>query len=372
MDPNTGLLASMTSGKRAREQLADRDRRISALQRELADARGDTRGDARLPEIPATSSPVFFIVGYQKSGTTWLMKMLDAHPEILCQGEGRPFGKDFRKEERKQAGYPPTSLYGAISHSEDLRHWIERSVWTKRDDTDEHIDNLTRLAVEYFLTRRLSKTRKRLVGDKTVLLGAEMVREIGEVFPDAKVIHIIRDGRDVAVSATHHVWNQAEDQGGTSAINDQQRAKRDAYSENPRTLVESGEGIFVDKWLKRSATNWSERVGRAANDGPAVLGENYTEVKYEDLLERPEEEAGRIFEFLGAVADERTVSRCVRAASFEKLSEGRKPGEEAASFYRKGVAGDWKNVFTEQNRQGFKEIAGGLLIKLGYERDNDW
>ncbi len=369
LDPSTGLVPRLTAGRRAMRQLAGKDRKIAALQRQLAEARGGAS-----PEMPSANSPVFFIVGYQKSGTTWLMKMLDAHPEILCDGEGRPFGRDFRKEElkRKQAGYPPTSLYGAISHSEDLRYWIDRSVWTKRGNVDEYIDNLTRLAVEYFLTQRLAKTSKKFVGDKTVLLNAEMVKEIGKVFPDAKVIHIIRDGRDVAVSATHHVWNQAEDRGGTSTVNEEQRKKREAYGENPRELIESGEGMFVEKWLKRSAANWSERVGGAADDGPAFLGDNYTEVRYEDLIKAPEREMRRLLGFLGANSDEQTVGKCVDAASFEKLSEGRRPGEEASSFYRKGVAGDWMNVFTEQNRRDFKEKAGDLLVKLGYEEGHVW
>ncbi len=66
------------------------------------------------------------------------------------------------------------------------------------------------------------------------------------------------------------------------------------------------------------------------------------------------------------------MSGCVSAATFERLSGGRKRGREAASFYRKGIAGDWKNVFTEQNKQEFKAAAGDLLIELGYEEDNDW
>ncbi|HYZ05733.1 MAG TPA: sulfotransferase domain-containing protein, partial [Rubrobacter sp.] len=61
------------------------------------------------------------------------------------------------------------------------------------------------------------------------------------------------------------------------------------------------------------------------------------------------------------------------AASFEQLSGGRTQGEEASSsFYRKGIAGDWKNHFTEKDRRVFKEEAGELLIQLGYEEDLDW
>ena len=70
--------------------------------------------------------------------------------------------------------------------------------------------------------------------------------------------------------------------------------------------------------------------------------------------------------FLGAEAGEETVRRCVSAASFEKLAQGRERGQEdPTSFFRKGVVGDWKNVFTDKDKQLFKEEAGDLLIELG-------
>ena len=90
-------------------------------------------------------------------------------------------------------------------------------------------------------------------------------------------------------------------------------------------------------------------------------------------LENTENEISRLLEFLEVDARKKNVRRCIEAASFEKMSEGRKPGEEdPSSFFRKGIAGDWKNVFNGRDRQAFKEEAGELLIKLGYEKDNDW
>lgn len=357
-----GLVSRVILSKSAR-QMASKNRGVAR-----------SRGGARFLDPSAQGNPVFFVVGYQKSGTTWLMKMLDSHPEILCQGEGRPFGRDWRQERLKQkrASYPPTSLYNAIASSEDLRYWIERSVWSRRDDADEHIENLTHLAIEYFLTQQLLKTGKRLVGDKTVLLSSEIIEEIAKIYPEAKVIHIIRDGRDVAVSQTHHKWNQAEDQGGTSRITPDELARREAYRKDPQRLLRTGEGIFPDGWFRAGPAKWSARVSKTVKDGPVLLGANYEEVRYEDLLERPEEEIKRLLEFLGANADEQTVSQCVNAARFEKLAGGRKRGEEAASFFRKGIAGDWRNVFTEQDKQDFKAVAGDLLIELGYEEDSNW
>ena len=364
LDGATGALLSKTS-KQARRQIAIKDAQIAALRRELALARGEERSTG--PTLEGT--PVFFILGQQKSGTTWLMRILDSHPEILCKGEGRFFGADWRQESVKRVDpkRPPSSLYNAVSDAEYLRLWVERSVWSANDDPDEHIANLVRMAINYFLEGELFKTGKRMVGDKSPLLTAETIEEIAGIYPDAKVVHIIRDGRDTAVSTAYHAWNFGKTR------SDDQAEKRKASRKNPREMRDVGESIFVRDQLRKMAAQWGARVGRTVEDGPALLGEGYAEVRYENLLERPEKEVRRLLEFLGAEASEKTVKTCVSSASFEKLSKGRKRGQEDPdSFFRKGVAGDWRDVFTEEDKRCFKEEAGDLLIKLGYEKDDSW
>ena len=324
---------------------------------------------------------LFFVVGSARSGTNWLMRTLNAHPEIMCRGEGRFFGRDSRREqlkemkttEHKKRKMQPSSLYNALAESEYLRLWVERSVWTRDDDPDEHIARLTREAVRYFLTAGLSKSGKRIVGDKTPLDSLRIVTEIADILPEARVIHIIRDGRDTVVSQLHHVWNRASDEGGIHNLTPEERDRRDRYRADAEEVLRSGDGIFSERRLKSSANNWNRLVGAAVRDGPRALGERYTEVRYEDLLQRPETEFGRLFDFLGARADEETVTRCVGATNFENRSGGRERGQEdARSGVRKGVAGDWKRVFIERDKVIFKEIAGDLLLKLGYEQHNDW
>jgi hypothetical protein len=358
--------------KRLRGRLEQRDREVEELRRELA----ESRKSRWLPSFFDGDAPVFFVLGQGKSGTTWLRNVLNAHPEILCRGEGRFFGRDFVRvapPEDLERGWlksvQPTSLYGAISSSEDLTTWVERSVWTEGEDVDEHLRNLCRLSVHYFLTQRLSKTGKRIVGDKTTLSSGEILREISDVYPEARIIHIIRDGRDAAVSMIHHMWNYSKDEGAFYDLEPEDLKKRDAYREDPTSAA----GLFTQKRLTSIARLWATQVGRTVEDGPLLFGENYAEVRYEDLLERPEEEVGRILRFLGADAGEEAVRRSIEASSFERWSEGRERGQEASgSFYRKGVAGDWKNVFTEEDRRVFKAAAGDLLIELGYEKDDDW
>jgi hypothetical protein len=350
------------------------DRELASLQVDPTEA----RNIPRLPSHFARDAPVFFVVGQGKSGTTWIRNALNSHPEILCRGEGRFFERDFVQVaplEDLSRGWlksvQPTSLYGAISSSEHLRIWIERSVWTDGEDVDEHLGNLQRLAVNYFLTQRLAKTGKKIVGDKTTFSRGEVIEEIGALYPEANVIHVIRDGRDVAVSMIHHMWNYAKDEGAFYDLEPEDLEKRDAYRQDPASAL--AEGLFTEKRLKGIARSWANQVGRAVEYGPALLGSNYTEVRYEDLLTRPQEEIGRLLRFLGADADEETVKRCIEMSSFERWSEGRERGrEDSSAFYRKGIAGDWRNVFTAEDRRVFKEAAGEVLIQLGYEKDHDW
>ena len=170
----------------------------------------------------------------------------------------------------------------------------------------------------------------------------------------------------------HRNWRRAR-RGQLHEIAPEQLVKAETHGKNPTEILEAGEAVFTEETISQLAQYWNERVGRAVEDGPTLLGNNYTEVRYEDLLERPHEETRRLFEFLGADTSRKVVEHCVEAASFEALSKGRQPGEEdISSFYRKGVAGDWQNYFTEQDKQVYKEEAGELLIRLGYEKDLDW
>jgi hypothetical protein len=369
-DPRVGKLQEKVAEKNARlkklrDQLEEKARELTDLQARLTRA----EDKAYAPDFSYESTPVFFVVGRAKSGTSWLMRILNAHPEILCRGEGRFFGRDFTREYEQRI--QPSSLYRAFLEAEYLEAWIERSVWTRGDDTEEHVKNLTRLATNYFLTQKLAKTGKRIVGDKTPLVSAEILKETAEIYPEAKVIHIVRDGRDTAVSNRHHRWNRSKDQGGIYELRPKEIEKREAFRKGSGEPTETG--IFTQKELRSAAAGWKEQILKSREYGRTLLGDNYAEVRYEDLLVRPEEETGRLLEFLGADASERTVGECVNAASFENWTNGRKRGEEdPSSFFRKGVAGDWRNVFTEEDKRVFKEVAGDLLIELDYERDYSW
>ena len=363
--------------ERLRRRVAKNEGSLARAREELKQARDDrdelkrARDEAPTPRPSLEETPVFFVVGRAKSGTTWVRSLMDSHPEVLCRGEGIFFGRGTDLGERRGL-MTPTSLHGALADSGYLKTWIERRpMWTRGRDAEEHLSNLTRMSIEYFLADQLARSGKKIVGDKTPLIGEDDMLEISEVFPGARVIHAIRDGRDVAVSAVHHVWNRARHEGGVHDLSPEELAKREAYRADPEGVTRSGESIFTEKRLRGTARSWTEMVGKAVEDGPRLLGSNYAEVRYEDLLTRPHEEAGRLLRFLDADADEGNVNRCVEAASFERGSEGRRRGEEdPTAFLRKGVAGDWRGVFTAEDRRVFDEVAGGLLGRLGYERDD--
>jgi hypothetical protein len=80
-----------------------------------------------------------------------------------------------------------------------------------------------------------------------------------------------------------------------------------------------------------------------------------------------------IFNHIELGIDEKHIKKLLDKYRFEKLTGGRKQGnEDPKHHFRKGVSGDWKNYFTGKHKKAFKEAAGQLLIDLGYEKDCEW
>jgi glycosyltransferase involved in cell wall biosynthesis len=319
-------------------------------------------------EIPAA----FFVVGRAKSGTTWLMRTLDAHPEITCRGEGRFFGRDYLLPGSETATIPARPLAGALAADTSLRSWLERSVWARDRDPDQQLAELTGIAIDYFLTRTARETGKPIVGDKTPFLSVDTVREIAQIHPTAKVVQMIRDGRDVAISAKHHVWNQSSEAGGIHHLDAADVATRDAYRRDPAGFG-ARQSIFTAEWLAGTAREWATMIRRSRTNARELLGERYLEVRYEDMLADPVDVTRQVVGFLDADTDPSVIEACVEQASFERASRGRRVGDERPTeFLRNGRAGQWKDVFTAADRVTFDREAGDVLIELGYEADSSW
>jgi hypothetical protein len=158
---------------------------------------------------------------------------------------------------------------------------------------------------------------------------------IKSVFPKAKLLAIYRDGRDVAVSE--------------------------------RSMKENVTG---KKWdFQNSIQNWRSHMELQ------IKYEKEHDIftfSYESFLQDGEMIMYKILKFLDLEEDDKTVHDMLHKSSFKYIT-GRDSGDEnQKSFYRKGIAGDWENHFTEDDKKIFKDIAGDLLIKLGYAKDYNW
>jgi glycosyltransferase involved in cell wall biosynthesis len=357
------LAKEQRRGKRLRKRNRDLALEVQTLGRNLEQ-----------PLDPDTSyqRTTFFVVGEMKSGTSWVMWMLDSHPEIFCSGEGCFFGRDQEWEDIPVIVDPTPSLRNGLLGCEGLQTWrsFMWNYWGKQGNAEEDLRNLTRLAVDYYMLQGSARSGKRIVGDKSPL-HTDHVDEIFELYPEAKVIHVVRDGRDVAISLMHHFWNLSKDihQGGIYDLWPEERARRDAYRKDPEAFLQSGESIFVEERLRQIATRWNRRTSKASREGTELFGENFLQLKYEDLLKGPKETMQPVFELLGARADEEVIRHCVENNSFEQAAGRPRGSEQSASFFRKGVAGDWRAQFTPQDRKVYEQVAGQTLLEMGYSLD---
>ena len=314
--------------------------------------------------VPGGDLRIFFLVGRGKSGTTWLMNLLDSHPEILCGGEGRFFGPRHQMGDERAA-----SLEHALTHSEEMRDWAKRSAWTRRGEHEPLARALTAVAARAIMGGALAGSGKSIVGDKTPLNGEGVVASLGQAIPEARVIHIIRDGRDVAVSAIHHRWNDLESRVKAPPEKIPALATRDSYRADPARFLAEGRSVFAPNGVAPIAESWGRRTAAAVREGKALGPDRYSEIRYEALLEDGVAELGRIFRFLGADDSPDIARRCLEAQDFERLTGGRKPGDEDSNaFLRSGTAGGWRDVFTPADIEEFDRVAGETLASLGYPR----
>ena len=306
-------------------------------------------------------TPVMMITGVPKSGTTWLNRLLDAHPALLSPGEGRFFGRTLVTPRTGAR-----SLEATLRESDALRAWLRTSGWTRGSDVDEELRAATAAVTLSVLKRRLEEAGKQIAVDKTPLPDEHYVADLHRVLPEASVIHVIRDGRDVAISSLYHVWRRA-DKGFD--VPSWMLAGRDECRSDPAAYLREHGSIFpTPGWLEAYAERWHDWVGATREDGRRLLGARYAEVRYEDLHDHAERELARLAQFMGVDDSERVLARCMESASFERLSGGRSPGEDdPRSFFRKGIAGEWRSLFGEEDVRLFDRVAGALLTDMGYE-----
>lgn len=320
------------------------------------------------PEDMKIEDVRFFIVGHGRSGTTWLERTLNTHPEVLCLGPGMFFGRPLHNVGGRRV------LYEVLSGSEGLKTWhdFDENLWTKPEEFDRDVAQIVRAAMDALMRRRLTESGKRILGDRTPH-HISFLHEVRTLYPDAKIVHAIRDGRDVAISGMHGFWHTSEDRGGPTKLSSEEMEIRDSYLNDRAAFLAAGRSIFTEDRIRQRARGWDLYVRQGRKNGRVMFDENYSELLYEDHLEKPHETLRELFGILGADTGPEIIESVLEANSFEKLSEGRARGQEASdTFFRKGISGDWREVFTERDKGIFKEEAGDLLVELGYEEDLSW
>ena len=263
---------------------------------------------------------------------------MDAHPEIVCKGEAH-FGSDvidglarlfsdYNKEIETKGG--------AVAHLKKFGGHTDVLSYSAKD-----VDFLATAAISLMLSKWLEGSETKCLGEKTPDNLAYMERLAG-YFPQSRFVHIIRDGRDVAVSLWY--FNMKNDIG--------------------RTIQTWG---TFKKFASEFASNWNDRVSRGRAVGAGLGSERYCEIRYEDLISKPLETLETVSGFLKVDSSRDLLQSCVNACAFEKLSGGRAQGDEDHdSFYRKGVSGDWKNHFDAEDNDRFFDQCGALMEELGY------
>jgi len=278
-----------------------------------------------------TESPeptLYFVLGAPKSGTTWLQHALDRHPQLTCKGEGK---FHYFRNRLAEAG----TAYNRFIKTRNTQVFGRE---TFASLTIQDVDDLFGVFVERRLRAGDHKPGVIRIGSKDPDFGL-YISEFAALFPRAPYLHIVRDPRDASVSMAHHmrrVHPEVNMGSWDDALNDSARGWR-MYLEGVRAEV-------------------------------AVRDLAYLEVTYERMVGGPEETLSAAFNFLDVSADPAIVADCVKGSRFETLSQGRTPGQEdRTSFFRRGVAGGWRDELTSTQAARILDLAGPIAAELGYE-----
>ncbi|MBL8091111.1 MAG: sulfotransferase [Anaerolineales bacterium] len=298
----------------------------------------------------------FFILGHARSGTTLLMRLARLHNEVHCNYQAHFFTRK--------------PLLKSLVDSPEAEEWLTRKSnrWNQNKDLSSLI---LRASADFILEREAIKENKNIVGDKSPSsnIHGQAARDMHAIYPDAKLIYIVRDGRDVLISERFR--NFVEE----SKFLTQEDKRIIADLKVDSVPFTSGyRSIFTESFIRNIAKRWADDVNEIDSEAKRLYKKNYLSIRYEDLLENPFDEMSRVWKFLGTKKVDKSLTKKINAEMKSNPDEQwqAERNEGIASFLPKGQAGNWNRLFTEKNKSVFKEIAGDVLIKWKYEKDLNW
>lgn len=278
---------------------------------------------------PDRPLPYAFVVGCPRSGTTLLQRMLDHHP-MLAMANDTHFIPKVVDPAGADVPFSPEIASRVLAYHRFPRLGLgEDAVWRAAEGSLTYAQFVRALYAEFAARRG-----KPLAGEKT----PDYVRHLpllGRLFPRARVIHIIRDGRDVALSTLQ--WARPDKGPGRFPL----------WREEPVAVC---------------ALWWRWQVTTGRSDGRDA-GSRYREVRYEDLVTHPSDTVATLCRFL----DLPFASQMLVCNARE---ERRRPGRSAKTAWLPPTPGlrDWRTQMRERDVALFEALAGDLLSTLGYER----
>ena len=273
-------------------------------------------------KIPDLVAPVF-IGGTGRSGTTLLRVILDSHPNIYSGGEIKVIPRFIL-------------LWGELRGVSVFA----RSLSGYYIDAD-FIDQQFRTIISSLFSKVLEKSGKKRIAEKTPGNLSLMVH-LKQIFKDAKFIHVVRDGRDVACSLIKMDWI------------DVLTRKKVWFTEN----------------IESAARYWKETILaiREQAEHPLVVPD-YFEVRYENLVNGLKNTMEDVLNFLGEPWSDNVLCH-------EKLWHHLPLDESSTQQVKKAVyssaCGRWRLEMSEKDKEDFKKEANDLLVELEYATDYSW
>jgi Sulfotransferase family len=285
-------------------------------------------------QVSPARNPFLFLFGCPRSGTTLLQRMLDAHGDLAMAPNIGWLASAYRDDVGLTADGLVTREF-LDDYERRPRLFRRGHLPVTRAQLDERLERGP-LTYAQFLSWMFDlygeARRKRYVGTKSWPLARDFPT-VHRLWPQAVVVHLVRDGRDTALSMLS--WRRAD------------KMWRFATWEHDPV---------------GTAALWWEWHVRVLQDLLAIAGPDRSyEIRYEALVARPERECAGLCGFLGVPYD----------AAMVRYHEGRTiddPALDAKHAWLPPTPGlrDWRRQMAPGDVERFEAVAGGLLEELGY------